>query len=172
MMLIFLTAAIVPVLVFAFFVFEAGSIERYLPLCPFVALAFGSVLGNTQTNAVSKVLLCVTLAVMTVVNIKAMSRGSLEVRKAKAETRIHDLIPLLKPNDIVMAVNEQDNLAEFRLDYPLDPINLDHTWQTYDVLEINTARLATWREDFATLTLAICEDRFEISSVMPVPSSS
>lgn len=53
-----------------------------------------------------------------------------------------------------MAINEQDSLAEFRLNFPLDRMNLDGEWQTYDMLEINAERLSTWREDFAQRVLA------------------
>jgi len=152
-LLLLLAATVVPILVFAVFIFEAGSIERYLPLYPFVFLAFAYVLASPQSKRASKALLLVALAAMILVNVKAMRRGTLEERKAEAVARIRDLIPLLGPNSLVLAVNEQDNLAEFRQNFPLDPINLDSAWRTYDVLEINTARLSTWREDLAKRAL-------------------
>lgn len=153
-LLIWLAAALLPVIVFGVFIFQAGSIDLYLPLYPFIALAFGYALGNTQTHRASKILLLAALAAMVAVNVHAMSKSTLGVDKAKAETRIHDLIPLLTSRDMVMAVNVHDSLAEFRLNYPLDPLNLDREWKTYDMLEINAARLAIWREDFAKRALA------------------
>ncbi len=150
--LVLLLAAVLPICFFAIFIFESGSIERYLPLYPFMFLAFGYALATSKRF--SRVLFISALAVIVVVNLHAMSKATLDSKKALVESRIHDLLPLLKPNDLVLAVNEQDNLAEFRQDFPLDPINANRDWQTYDVLEINTARLATWREDFAKRVLA------------------
>src|SRR5262249_52858115 len=50
MLFLLLVSASVPIFVFAIFLFEAGSIERYLPLFPFVFLAFGYVFGDQQTT--------------------------------------------------------------------------------------------------------------------------
>jgi hypothetical protein len=153
-LLLLLASTVLPILVFAIFIFEAGSIERYLPLYPFVFLAFGYVLASKQSKRASKALLLFALAAMIAVNVNAMRRGTLEARRAEAVARIHDLLPLLGPKSLVLAVNEQDSLAEFRQNFPLDPINLDFDWRTYDVLEINTERLSTWREDLAKRVLA------------------
>jgi hypothetical protein len=149
-----LVSATVPIVVFAVFVFEAGSIERYLPLYPFVFLAFGYVVGAEQTKFTEKRLLILALITTVAINVNSERKGALELRKAEVMVRVHDLIPVLDQNSLVLAVNEQDNLAEFRLNFPLDPINLHSNWQSYDMLEINTERLPAWREDFATRALA------------------
>jgi hypothetical protein len=162
MLFLLLLFAAVPVFVFALFVFEAGSIERYLPLYPFIFLALAFVLGAEQTRFAAKVLLVLALMIMTAINVNSMRNGTLESRKAGVLARISDLIPLLDQNSLVLAVNEQDDVAEFRLNSPLDPINLRANWQLYDMLEINTARLLTWREDFATRTLATWQRGGEI----------
>ncbi|HLV85889.1 MAG TPA: hypothetical protein VKV39_02860 [Candidatus Sulfotelmatobacter sp.] len=154
MFLLLSVLATAPILVFSVFVFEAGSIERYLPLYPFVFLALGCVLANERTASAAKVLLVLVLITMTAINVKSASKRALELRKADVLVRIADLIPILDQNSLVLAINEQDNLAEFRQNFPLDPMNLHAAWQTYDMLEINAARLQTWREDFATRTLA------------------
>lgn len=152
-LLFLLAATVLPIFVFAVFIFEAGSIERYLPLYPFVFLAFGYVLASQETRRSSRVLLVVALTAMVAVNFNAMRRGTLELRREEAVVRIHDLMPVLTPESLVLAVNEQDSLAEFRQNFPLDAINVDTRWRTYDVLEINTERLATWREDLAKRVL-------------------
>ncbi|MGC2490615.1 MAG: hypothetical protein WA412_18205 [Candidatus Sulfotelmatobacter sp.] len=154
-LLMWLVLAVLPIIVFGVFLFQAGSIDLYLPLYPFVALAFGYVLGDGgQGRRVYKVLLLAALAIMVAVNVTAMSRSTLGASNAKAKKRIQDLIPRLGPKDVVMAINEQDSLGEFRLNFPLDRMNLDGEWQTYDMLEINAERLSTWREDFAQRVLA------------------
>jgi hypothetical protein len=152
-LILLLASAILPVFIFAVFIFEAGSIERYLPLYPFVFLVCGNVLAAEHAKCLSKFFLVVALTTTAVVNVNAMRRGTLESAKASAISRIQDLVPLLGPNNLVMAVNEQDSLAEFRQNFPLDKINLSGQWQNYDMLEINTERLATWREDFAKQVL-------------------
>ncbi len=154
MLFLILAATVLPVVVFALFIFEAGSIERYLPLYPFAFLACGYVFGAKHTTRASKLLLILALTATAAVNVNAMRRGTLESKKAEVLARIHDLIPLLGPNSLVLAVNEQDNLAQFRQNFPLDTINVHGEWRTYDMLEINTTRLSTWREDFAKRALA------------------
>jgi hypothetical protein len=151
--LLLLAATVLPMFIFAIFIFEAGSIERYLPLYPFIFLSVGFVLAGDNARRSSKVLLFAALLATAVVNIQTMYTGTLERQKQEAVARIGELIPSLKPNDLVLAVTEQDSLAEFRQNFPLDPINLDTDWRTYDVLEINTERLATWREDLAARVL-------------------
>ena len=153
-LILLLASAVLPVFIFAVFIFEAGSIERYLPLYPFIFVVCGYVLAAEHSKYLSKVLLVAALTTTAAVNVNAMRRGTLESAKAGAISRIQDLVPLLTPNSLVMAVNEQDNLAEFRQNFPLDEINLHGQWQNYDMLEINTERLATWREDFARQVLA------------------
>jgi len=149
-----LAAATLPVFIFAIFIFEAGASDRYLPLYPFAFLAFGYVLGAKETSRASKSVLLVLILVMIAVNVNATRRATVEKQKDEAMSRIRGLLPQLGPNSLVLAVNEQDSLAEFRLNFPLDPINLSGTLRTYDVLEINTERLATWRRDLAKRVLA------------------
>jgi len=149
-----LVAAVVPIFVFAVFIFEAGASDRYLPLYPFVFLALAYVLGSGETRRGSKVVIAVALLVMMIVNVNATRRATVGKQKGLAMARIADLIPQLGPNSLLLAVNEQDSLAEFRLNFPLAPINLSGTLRTYDVLEINTERLATWRRDLAQRVLA------------------
>jgi hypothetical protein len=145
--------AVVPILVFAAFIFEAGSIERYLPIYPFVFLACLSMLTASGVRRFSKLLLMFAMAATVAVNINGTRRGALESARSAALSRIDDLLPLLGPESLVIAVNEQDNLAEFRQNFPLDAINLQSRWQSYDMLEINAERLRTWREDFSKQVL-------------------
>ncbi|HUA14014.1 MAG TPA: hypothetical protein VMG31_01855 [Verrucomicrobiae bacterium] len=153
MLFALLAATVVPVFVFAVFIFESGSIERYLPLYPFIFLACGFVLAREKAGRSIRGLLVISLAAMAIVNLNAMRLAAVEGRRAEAVSRIADLVPVLSPNSLVLAVNEQDSLAEFRQNFPLDPVNLSARWRTYDVLEINAERLATWRRDLAVRVL-------------------
>jgi hypothetical protein len=152
-LLLLLAAATLPIFIFAIFIFEAGASDRYLPLYPFAFLALGYVLGSRETRTSSKAVIFLALLVIMTVNLNATRRATVEKQKQLAMARIADLIPQLGSNSLVLAVNEQDSLAEFRLNFPLDPINLGGTLRTYDVLEINTERLATWRRDLAKRVL-------------------
>jgi hypothetical protein len=144
-----LVAATVPLCLFALFIFEAGALDRYLPLYPFIFLVCAFVLSSESTRAFSKACLISLIVVLAIVNVNAMLGDRLESHRTVALTRIHELIPLLRRTSLVIAVNEQDDLAQFRSNFPLDPANRVTEWQTYDILEINTRRLSMWREDFA-----------------------
>jgi hypothetical protein len=152
-LLLILLGAVLPIAVFSLVLFEAGSIERYLPLYPFIFLAWGYVLARPEGKPYAKFLLLFLLIVMAIVNVSAMRRGKLERQKAEALARIRNLVPTLGPNSVLFAVNEQDNLAVFCQNFSLDPIISEHAWQYYDVLEINAARLSSWREDLARRVL-------------------
>lgn len=153
MLLLLLASTVLPIFIFAVFIFEAGSIERYLPLYPFVFLAWGYVLAGGEASRASRCSLMLFLIAAIAVNVNSMRKGTLESKRAKTIARIHDLIPLLGPNSLVMAVNGQDNLAEFHQNFPLDAINVNAQWQTYVVIEINAARLSAWRQDLARRVL-------------------
>jgi hypothetical protein len=148
-----LAGAVLPIAVFSLVLFEAGSIERYLPLYPFILVAWAYVLSRPEAKLYAKVLLLFALTTMAIVNVDSMRKGALERRRADVLARIQELLPTLGPNSVVLAINEQDNLAVFCQDFPLDPIVSDHPWQYYDVLEINAVRLLHWREDLASRVL-------------------
>jgi hypothetical protein len=152
-LLALLVLAVVPIVLFSIFVFEAGSIERYLPLYPFFFIALGYAWANRQGAFYGRATLGVFLIAVIVVNFAAMWRGTLEQQRADAVIRIRELVPLLDSRTLVLAVNEQDSLAVYCHDFPLDQINLKQELQYYDLLEINAARLATWRQDFAKRVL-------------------
>lgn len=153
-LLIVTAAAVVPLVGFGVFIFQAGSIDLFLPLYPFVFLCFGYVLADKQTKPYQRILLLAFLVATATVNVNAMSRRVQEARRNAALARIRELAPMLRPSSVVVSINEQDNLAQFWLDFPLYPTNIDAQWTNYNVLEINAARLSSWRADFASRVLA------------------
>ena len=152
-LLLVLATSAIPIVLFSLFLFEAGSIERYLPLYPFVFLAWGYALASPERGILVKTLLITLFVSIMIVNINAMRRGTLQKAEDQGRERIIGLVPKLTPASLVLAVNEQDSLAEFCHEFPLDPINSEHQWRYYDVLEVNAARLSTWRRDLATRML-------------------
>jgi hypothetical protein len=152
-LLLILATSALPIILFSLFLFEAGSIERYLPLYPFIFLAWGYALASPEAGILVKSLLIAFFVSIMIVNVNAMRRGTLQKAEDHGRERILALVPKLTPASLVLAVNEQDILAEFGHEFPLDPINSEHQWRYYDVLEVNAARLSTWREDLATRML-------------------
>ena len=156
--LLIVALATVPIFFFAVFIFESGSIERYLPLYPFLFLSLGFVLASERTSQFSRIWLMCFVVMAAAVNINGMRRDRLNAEREKVQSRISGLASSLGPNDLVIAVNEQDSLAQFRQNHPLDDINISSQWHTYDLLEINTERLARWREDFAIRVMRTWEN--------------
>jgi hypothetical protein len=152
-LLLLLLTALIPILVFSLVLFESGSIERYLPLYPFVFLAWGYAIATSKARFIPRFVLLTALIAVVIVNVQAMRRSTLETDRMAALDRIRDLVPRLTPNSLVMAVSGQDSLALFQHNFPLDPLNLGGTLVSYDVIETGATRLATWREDFAARVL-------------------
>jgi hypothetical protein len=150
-MFLLLMSACVPIFIFALFIFEAGSIERYLPLFPFVFLAAAYALREENTRRLAKVVILSCFILMIAINGNAMRKSVLEKQHEMVARRIRDLAPLLKRESIVMTVGAREDISEFKMNFPLDPLNLREDFRDYGVVEIGAARLATWREDFAKM---------------------
>jgi hypothetical protein len=142
-----------PVLAFALFLFESGSIDRYLPLFPtlFLALAvaFGSAAAKPWTRYVA------LLFAMTVVfaSVSAMSVRALDGAQEKAALRIRDLVPLLTSRSRVVTLNQQDEIYAFNQNFPFDPINRSGHFDADILVDSGTTQVATWRQIFAAKTL-------------------
>ena len=152
-LLVLLAIAAVPVILFSLYLFEAGSIERYLPLYPFFLLAWGYALSEQQAGILAKAILMALLVCTIIVNLTAINRYALEKLKMAERERLQALAPSFTPASLILAVNEQDSVAEFFHEFPLDSMNSTYQWHYYDVLEINAARLSTWRRDLAARIL-------------------
>jgi general stress protein CsbA len=156
-LLALLLLAGVPLFAFAIFLFDAGQIERYLPLYPFIVLAFAHVLGseraNGRTGRALKYFLLAYLAVMIVVNLSAMSRPALESRKKTAEARTKDLWPWLKPESRVFASHIHDEMVNNYINYVFDPV--EHNDQMAFVLDPNTPFILHWRQNFSVYALSV-----------------
>lgn len=148
-MLAILLTACIPLFVFAVFIFEAGSIERYLPMFPFALITAECVLFSSNVRRLSKWTLLSFLVIMSIVNLLAMSRHTLHVEREQVVARISELEPLLKPTSVVIAIDGQDDVATFPMTFPLDPLVRTKGLQTYYVLQLGNRRVESWRENFA-----------------------
>ncbi|HZG52838.1 MAG TPA: hypothetical protein VEZ40_11950 [Pyrinomonadaceae bacterium] len=159
-LLALLALAGAPLLFFAIFLFDAGQIERYLPLYPFIVVAFAHVLSGERTWRGVKYFLLAFLVVMTVVNIAAMSRPSLESRKRTAEARTKDLWPWLKPQSRVFASHIHDEMVNSYINYIFDPVK--HNDQMAFVVDPNTPFIPHWRRNFSAYALSVWKNNGDV----------
>jgi len=152
-MLLILATAMVPLWIFALFIFQAGSTDIYLPLYPFVFLAAAVALQEKKISPWLSLPIVLCLVSIVVVNGAAMRKAVITEQRERTAARIRDLVPHLKRNSVVMTVDIQEDVSEFKMNFPLDPINLNGDWRNYNVLEIGAQRLANWRQDAAKRAL-------------------
>ncbi len=144
----------IPVLAFAV-LWEGGGIERYLPLYPvfFVSLAY--CLSRDRSSPAFKVVVVAFLAVATVSNVGVMATPVLAHRQNQMVMRIKDLLPLLKPQSLVITVNQQDEVWAFYWSFPLHPINRAGSLSVQHLVEPGTNQALQWRHGFASRTFSV-----------------
>lgn len=146
-----------PVLVFALFIFEAGSLERYLPMLPALLLAVSLSLSSERAVRSLKFITVAFIAVMIVVNVNAMRKSALHSQQEQTVARIRDLQPLLKSQSLVVTTHLLDELYVFNHDFPFDEINRRGTLRVIPLMEVGVDLGQNWRQDFARRTLAAWE---------------
>jgi hypothetical protein len=145
---------VIPFLAFAVFIFEAGSIERYLPIFPVAVVALSVSLGRKESRQWPKVIALVFLAIVIVSNVGATSKVVLNKQEKRVEKRLGELQPFLKIPNRVVTVNEQDELYAFNQNFLFNPIN--QTGQEIDNLVTpHSVQILRWRQIFAEKTLAM-----------------
>lgn len=154
MFLLFVLNA-VPMFVFAIFIFESGAIERYLPLFPLIFLALAFALCSERTPRAVKYLLLAYVAAATLANLSVMAKPVLNRQKARAETRVKDLQPHLKPGSRVVTSHIQDELVQYNQNFLFDPVNTANL--TFSVVEPNSVLILTWRSRIAEQILPVWE---------------
>lgn len=154
MFLLFVLNA-VPMFVFAIFIFESGAIERYLPLFPLIFLALAFALCSERTPRAVKYLLLTYVAAATLTNLSVMAKPVLNRQKARAESRVKDLQPYLKPGSRVVTSHIQDDLVQYNQNFLFDPVNTANL--TFSVVEPNSVLILTWRSRIAEQILPVWE---------------
>lgn len=140
--------AAVPVLGFAVY-WQGGDMERYLSLYPLFFLAMACSLAVERSLPFVKYVAAVFVAVLIVSNVSVMANSSLERRQEVASGRIAALLPELKPNSMVMALVQQDDVWQFNHSFPFNPI-FQHYGEFVD--ELPSTR---WQQRFSTQVLEI-----------------
>ncbi|HWC00598.1 MAG TPA: hypothetical protein VG672_28020 [Bryobacteraceae bacterium] len=144
----------VPVLFFAVFIFEPGSPERYFPAYPFLILAVAWVLRDfPRERRVSQWVVVVFLFSVIVTNVAAMFRPRMNREDLPSLARVISLKERLNSASMVALLSNQDALASASNRSPFGPINRPERLPIYDVVEVATSRVLTWREQFASQVL-------------------
>ena len=151
-MLALLAITALPLLLFGI-KFDGAAIERYLPIYPVIFLALGWALTRPQPPRLVKIVPLVFFGFTVLVNASVMARVVLNRQKQATEDRISAVIPQLKPKSWVVASHLQDDLVNFQMSFPFEPVNRHNSYHVYPLLVLNSDQVETWREEFAARML-------------------
>jgi hypothetical protein len=85
-------------------------------------------------------------------NVYVMSRPVQAAVAASAAERIGGLRQHAQPGDAVGLIKYSDELMLFAINFPFHPMNQGERPRFFDVVEISSARMETWRREFAERT--------------------
>jgi hypothetical protein len=148
-----LAAAAGPLLLFAVFLFEPGSPERYFPAFAFLSLAMASAIRAYPSSRTAALTILVALAVTAATNLYFMS--PYRVRRGVDDTtgRLAAFKGGPSTQSAVFALGSKDAACNFRRDYPFHAFNSDGGVPIIDLVEIANERVDTWRGEFAQKAL-------------------
>ena len=141
-----------PLLIFVSF-YDAAAFEKYLPLYPLffcgVALFFS---GRSPLWA--RGLGVAFLVVMVSSNLYRMSDFELRWEQDSSVARIAELVPQLRPMDVVVVPVSSDELVNFKRSFPFHPLNERPQLQVVALFSPNTEDTPQWRERFSDMAIA------------------
>lgn len=142
-----------PVLIFAM-LWQGTPVERYLPLYPSFFLALAYALNLTAPARWLRPAVLIFLAAASFSNVSALSWPTLNRKPEAATARTRELVPLLKPQSVVVEVSEE--LKNLQWEFPTHPLN--RVLRVYSAVSLGAASTSAWREDFARQTLSVWND--------------
>jgi len=147
-----------PVLTLALLL-EAGAVDRYMPLYPFVFLTFACALSSAKSVRGLNFIAIGFAAATIVTNVQALANPVLNRQQEAAVARIRELQPRLKPGTLLFTINLRDELVNFNRTFLFNPINLDsdHRFQVASIITPGARELANWRQEFSTRALMVWE---------------
>lgn len=169
--LLFLAVAGIPTLAFAL-AWQAGDMERYMPLLPGLCLVTAAALDARRLRRGSSiateplplaraaraavVLLVITAAV---VNGRALSAAAIATTEAKVVARVGPLAApgTLPPSSMVVTANWHDELISYARANPGRSINAQERFPLYALVTPRGATSPTWRPEFARRALKTWE---------------
>lgn len=151
-MLFMLTAAGLPVLLFAIVIFEPSSSERFLPVFPFAFLVFAVVLDRSRRHVVASAFIAILLVGSTVLNLAEHGRMSAGAGRTETRKRIQALNSNVQPGALVWVVTIRDDLYSLPATNPLDKKMASSRFRVTDAVEVASRRIKRWRTVFAEQT--------------------
>ena len=151
-MLVWLSIAALPLLLFAI-KFDGGAIERYIPIYPAIFIALAWVLSDRRLPRLLKIVPVLFFGFAVLVNSIVMARVVLDRQKQTTEARISAVIPQLRPTSWVVTSHLQDDLVNFQISFPFEPVNRHNSYHVYPLLVLNSDQAGRWREEFAARML-------------------
>ena len=153
--LLILSAA--PLIFFALYLFEAGTIDRYLPLYPVLFLAIAISLGNDRLKFIPRYVAAAFVIALVVSNGYALSTFVLNREQDAVARRFGDLKSLLQPDkNRVITVGQEDPAYALNVNFPFNPLNRSGL-STDMMADRGNEQVLRWRSIFATKTLALWE---------------
>jgi hypothetical protein len=152
--LLLLATVAVPLLLFAVFVFEPGSSERYLPLYPFLLVASAFALSRYRQHRVPVAAIAAFLGLAICLNVKALWQSPFPSSEQPAVVRALSLQGKIEPNGLIALLSLRDSLYMWGGAHPFDKQTRHAVLPVYDVLEPGNARAAEWKQQFAQRALA------------------
>jgi hypothetical protein len=146
-------AAMIPNVLAANFLFESGDTERYLFMLPFVCMCVALVVASPGTTRSLAGIMTAALLAIVIWNLSAMWLSVIHKKEEILEQRALLLRPYWRSGSTLGVLNYQDGLITFDETFPFNPLNRDPL-HLFDIIEPSSARVPTWRQEFATQALA------------------
>jgi hypothetical protein len=140
-----LMIAAVPVLVFAVFLFEPSSIERYIPAFPFYFVALGYQLQSNWPNQKQRSLALIYPGVLILFSITTYNNWKVTGHWEPARARLQELREQLPPGSTVALLGNWDEVFLFVKDNPLND-RFSQSLNLWVVLQPAHERVFIWRE--------------------------
>lgn len=156
-MLLLQVAAWGPALMFAAFVFEPSSRERFLPAFPFLVLAAAFVTDRCSDRKWKRLAAVFPLLLGVVVNVSALTTFRSQREFARDVGRIESLKPVLAPESRVVVLSLRDGIGRFQSRNPFHPLVRDGRVQLYIAVGSGSEQAARWRQALARQALGVWE---------------
>ncbi len=138
--------AIVPTLVFALFIFETSSSERYLPMYAGLVIAVCVLCRERSTPRPVVWLLALFSFAMAVVNLYAYA-GKLPSEVERSSGRFAVLHRHLQPGGVAILLSVNDPLNGYFEKSPFDPRNQAGALPLYQVIGVHAQEFKSWKVD-------------------------
>lgn len=134
--------------------YDGGAVERYLPIYPFLFVAFSGCLAASGQPWSLKLAPAALILVLVLTNVTALAAGKLSRQQERTTARIQELLPVLRSGSNLITSHLQDDLVLFQAGFPFHPMN-QYDYMLYPLVAPNTAQAAEWRERFAARVTAV-----------------